>query len=198
MKKLLVLCLLCAFFYCISAQNRVRRPPTRNGPPPSVLRRVQPAANTRSRAQQAVITQRIRDKRRGIRPPISQGRKRIRPSTVRNYQDSSLCIDDPEGVFVHQQECGMYWYCFEGELYDEWCPEETPIFDYIDFICAPAEWGECWPDIGGDGGGGEWDDSCPQDPSELAFIRGDGCDDYYVCLSGWPVQWWCGKSCLLR
>ncbi|KAG5682548.1 hypothetical protein PVAND_011894 [Polypedilum vanderplanki] len=190
MKKIFIFCVVCTFLYCINAQTRVRNQQgvQRKQPPARVLNKVQPPANTRTRAQQQAIRLQALNKQRGIMPKINKGHKRIKPASVRGYWDSSLCIEDPEGVFIHD-DCDKYWYCQDGEIYEYWCPDDLPIFDSVLLQCAPEEWGWCaaWGD-------NNWDAECPEDPNELGFIQGDTCEDYYICINGWPVQWWCAPG----
>lgn len=193
MKKLFILCLACAFLYYINAQTRVKNPPQRvqrRQPPARVLSKVQPAANTRTRAQQQAINARRVNKQRGIGPKISKGQKRIKPATIRGYWDSGWCVEDPMGIFVHD-DCDKYWYCDNGEIYEGWCTDDLPIFDFEFLECAPEEWGWCWAWNEGEG---NWDAECPEDPNELGFVQGDTCEDYYICINGWPVQWWCAPG----
>jgi hypothetical protein len=170
------LCLVILFINYVDGQNRPNRPvkPARRPyktPPARVLNKVEP----KGRARQLLVRQ-----RQTLKKPLTHGI--IKPAQVRAYQDD-WCISDPEGIFFHE-DCDKYYYCDEdGFLNEYWCPEETPIFDYYDLVCM-AEGGDamCWAWIDD----GNWDGECPSDPNQVQFLPGENCNEYYICMNGWP------------
>jgi hypothetical protein len=48
-----------------------------------------------------------------------------------------ICLDNPEAVWPHNTDCGMYIYCDDDFFVtDGFCPEETPIFDTEFLMCC--------------------------------------------------------------
>lgn len=168
----------------VEGQNRPGRPviPARKfkTPPARVLNDVEPKGRTRQRQMQ------IKRRQMSKSTPL-----RIRPSqAVRSYQDD-LCLDNPDKYYPHEEDCNMFYYCDEDFYLAPWtCPPEKPIFDYYFHECmSEEEDGMCY-----DPNDGSWDDECPENPYEIAFLTGDTCEDYYICLNGWPMQWFCAPG----
>lgn len=179
------LCLVILYINYVDAQNRPGRPavPVRKPyktPPARVLNAVEPKGRTRQRQMQ------IKRRQMSKSTPL-----RIKPAqAVRSYQ-SDVCFDDFEIQLPHEDECNWYYYCDDDyNLAVASCPPEAPIFDYLYHICmSEEEQGMCYEPNEGD-----WDDECPTNVYEIAFLSGDTCEDYYICLSGWPMQWFCAPG----
>lgn len=175
------LCLVILYVNYVDAQNRPNRPvkpvrrPYKTPPPPRVLNIVEPKG--RARQQRLQIRQRQMSNK-----PNTHGK--IKPAQVKAYQHE-WCEFDPEGRWASEDECDTYFYCDEyGDLQEYWCPPEKPILDYLSFFCMTEdEGGRCLPWDNDD----NWDAECPSDPYEVFFLPGGTCNDYYICLSGWPT-----------
>ncbi|XP_070508364.1 uncharacterized protein [Chironomus tepperi] len=118
-------------------------------------------------------------------PPLTMSNRHTKP-----YQ-SEFCIDSPNAIYVHE-ECNMFYYCDDyGHLAESYCPDQAPIFDYYDLMCMTVEEGGiCWQWVDHDIS----DEGCPSDPYEVVFLAGQSCTDYYICMSGRPVQLVCAPG----
>lgn len=185
---LLFVCVVLLLPYIAKAQNRPRNPTRRmqpkRTPPNRVLNKVQPARQTRPRAQQQAMRTRVQNNQ--------NGHKRIKPAVVRGYFDVQWCDDDPFGIFPDDLYCDGYWYCDNGEIFEGICPEETPVFD-MDYLECYEDDGTSWC-LPWSNGEEIWEGECPADLNELAFLPGDTCDDYFICINGFPRQWWCAPG----
>lgn len=190
MSKIIVLgclCLIIAYLDNVNAQARPRNPPqpsrqVKRRPPERVLNQVLPQRRTRQQQYQ------IRARQQSKKPPTHG---RIKPAKVRGYWDTEWCVTDPMGWFIHD-ECDMFWYCDEdGNIYEDYCPPEAPIFDYEYLTCmSEEEGGWCWQWIDD----GNWDGECPQDPGQLKFLPSEDCRNYYLCLNGQPEELFCAPG----
>lgn len=189
MSKILLLSSLCLVILYISETNaQIRsKPPVsvrrvKKPIPPRVLNKVAPASRTRQ--QQMKLNQR---KQSTKKPTFGH----IKPATIKSYQDTDWCVETPLGVFIHEQ-CDMFWWCDEeGNLWDDYCPDDRPVFDYEYLECFSLEDGPlCWSDVDD----GVWDAVCPDDPNEVFMLPGDNCDEYFVCISGISASFYCAPG----
>ena len=172
----------------VEAQYRPSRPamPARPAsrykkPPARVLNKVQPKGRTRQQQMQIKLRQMSNN-------PLAHGR--IKPAQVRAYQDER-CVDNPDERFPHETECDLFYYCGDDDNLYEWnCEGDTPIFDWYFQECMSVEEGQCWHDVDD----GNWDAACPENPYEIAFFYGETCNDYYICLNGFPTLLSCAPG----
>lgn len=121
--------------------------------------------------------------------------KPARPASrikARQYQDwdpDQMCWDDPDLWRIADYECDQYWECEEdGTATFYQCPPGL-IFDFEWLDCYSREDGAmCWSDEEGQQG------ECPTNSNELVFLQGETCEDYYICMNGEPVQFWCREG----
>jgi hypothetical protein len=113
-------------------------------------------------------------------PPISRTknkpfntRRRVRPaSNLKSYADDSWCEDEPDGPINFHEDCGKYYECYEGFVYESECPPEAPIFDVTYFDCMSLDEGAAcyW-----------YSEYCPEDSFSPVLVAGSDCSSYYIC-----------------
>lgn len=114
-----------------------------------------------------------------------------RPATLvknRPFQDGwdpdQFCADDPDLMIFAGYKCDEYYECQEDDTAQLFLCEEGLIFDEEWEGCFSREDGAiCWSD-------GQNSDDCPNS-DEITFLKGETCEDYYICLNGQPVQFRC-------
>lgn len=114
-------------------------------------------------------------------------------STVQSAQfvwDPDFCNDfDDWESFPHPDNCYQFLMCWEGALWEMEC-DPGELFDPWTGFCEDEEYVECldnnWPDYP------DPDAECPPAGSdEIRFLPSHYCEEYYICINGWPVLMHC-------
>lgn len=114
--------------------------------------------------------------------------KAIKSRKYENWDPNQMCWDDVELWRFADYECDQFWECQEDGSAELFQCEPGLIFDEEWEGCFSRDDGAiCWSD--GQGG----DDFCPPN-SNGDTIRGETCEDYYICINGQPVQFWCRQG----
>lgn len=105
---------------------------------------------------------------------------------AQTFWDPDFCNDWQDGdAFPHPDSCQEYLICWQGELWEGIC-DPGLLFDPWDAYCDDADNVVClddqWPE----------DNDCPPFGStEIRFLPSYYCDEFYICINGEPVLWFC-------
>lgn len=124
-----------------------------------------------------------------LRRPDKSASHSSRSDAVPFWQDD-FCVGLPDMTKFAHPNCDQFYICWDEILYEDFCQPDF-WFDYILGTCVPGDVVNCWD------GGGDWpdDDECPPPGSdEIRFIPSIYCDEYYICINGNPVLFFCREG----
>jgi hypothetical protein len=112
----------------------------------------------------------------------SEHLEKVKPFSSRNID----CSQYPDKtVFPDIHDCYRYLICDGGELFHEFCPEGH-IFNRDENLCDDPDYYdvECINDPEYD----DYDERCPPPGSnDLVFLPSMYCDEFKICINGFPV-----------
>lgn len=109
------------------------------------------------------------------------------PSQFWRGGEEDWWCDDVDDFFKypHPYSCELTLRCFGGILYEEFCEDDSMIFDDLTWTCMDANEAVCDRDIVDP----DHDDRCPPPGSnDVVFIESKYCEQFYICMNGNPIQ----------
>ncbi|CRK89764.1 CLUMA_CG003452, isoform A [Clunio marinus] len=121
----------------------------------------------------------------------SNRRNNLRITPAQGMFEPDFCELFPDIAFFAHENCNQFWGCDEfNEPYEDFCPDDQPIFDAQGQFCGVEGEAVCWSDVDDNPDYPDYPDNgdseCPLNTNEVIFLPGDHCDEYYICLNGVP------------